>query len=437
MVVPGKGGFAQFPVRAIERLSVRPSLFPSEFFQPPHPLTADSTLTTATPSVSKACSFSDFTATALSQIASVNACPTAVGDITVQGDNFATIDLTGVRQIFGDLSIQNSTVESIVAPDLQLVSGDFSISRATHLSTLNLAQLVTVGLLNFNALPSLESLGLTSGITSAESVVISNTGLTSLDGIDVFKLTTFDVNNNDAIASIDSSLQEVTDLLSISYNSEQVEVVLDELTQAKNIVFESIASVSMQNLTEVSGSLSLEANAVEDFEFPQLTSVGSAVSIIQNDELTEFKFPQLTSVGGALVIEDNEKLRSFSYFPKLKTIGGSVVISGDFNNGTFPALTRVSGGFNLTTTGDLTCSDFTQLNSDGDIKGDKFYCKAGSSTISSSSSKAGNSDGESTETGSDSSSSSSSSKTSGASAGAPAGKIASFIAAVAGFALVM
>lgn len=391
--------------------------------------------------MSKACSFSDFTATALTQIASVNACPTAVGDITVQGDNFGSIDLTGVRQIFGNLNIQNSTVESIVAPDLQLVSGEFSISKATRLSTLNLAQLVTVGLLNLDALPALESLGLTSGITSADSVVISNTGLTSLDGIEVFKLTTFDVNNNDAIASIDSSLQEVSDLLSISYNSDQVEVVLDELTKAKNVVFQTVASVSLQNLTEVSGYLSLEGNAAEDFEFPQLTSVGSAVSIIENDDLTEFKFPQLTSVGGALVIEDNEKLRSFSYFPKLKTIGGSVVISGDFNNGTFPELTRVAGGFNLTTSGDLTCSDFTQLNSDGDIKGDKFYCKAASSTISSSSSKSGNADGESTETGSGSSSgstsSSSSTRASGAAAGAPAGKVASFIAAVAGLALVM
>lgn len=390
-------------------------------------------MTTATPSVTKACSFSDFTATASTDVASVAACATAVGDIFITGDSFGIIDLTGTKEVYGNLQI-NGTQKATTfnAPDLQLVSGELQVSDATILATVNLAQLVTVGSLYYNALPALESTGLTTGITSAESVTIANTGLTSLDGISVYSLTTFDVNNNADISTIDSSLQEVTDFLSINYNSDKVAVYLDQLTSAQNVVFQSCASLSAANLTTVNGSLSLESNTFESFEFPELTSIGNSLSIEQNDNLEEFNFPELTSIGGALTIDDNENLNSFSYFPELKTIGGSVVISGDFNNGTFPKLTKVAGGFNLTSTGSLSCSEFVSLNSDGDIKGNKFYCEGASSTVSSSSSKSGsNSSGDSTDT-STSSSSSSSSSTTKASGAAPLAGAYSFAAVVAG-----
>lgn len=402
-------------------------------------LTADSTLTTATPSVASSCSFKDFTATASSQVASVAACATAVGDIFITGDEFGAIDLTGTQNIYGNFRINGTQkATSFTAPTLQLVSGELQISDATILATVNLAQLVTVGSLYYNALPALEATGLTTGITSAESVTIANTGLTSLDGISVYELTTFDVNNNADITTIDSSLQSVTDLLSINYNAEKVEVVLDQLTSAKNVVFQSVASVSAANLTSVNGSLSLESNTFDSFEFGALTTIGNSLSIDQNDNLEEFSFPELTSIGGALNIQENEKLDSFSGFPKLKTIGGSVNIDGAFDNGTFPSLTKVSGGFNLTTTGDLSCDEFSSLNDDGDIKGNKFYCEGASSTVSSSSSKSGsNSDGVASGTstsGSSSSSGSGSSSSSRDSGSAPVAgvQLFSFAAVLAG-----
>lgn len=399
-------------------------------------------MTTATPTVTKACSFSDFTATASSQVASVAACATAVGNIYIQGDNFGSIDLSGVEQIFGNLRINDTTqATQFNAPSLQLVSGELSVSDATILGSINLAQLTTVGSLTYNALPALESTGLTSGITSAQSIVISNTGLSSLTGIDVFSLTTFDVNNNADINTIESGLQSVTDLLSINYNAEKVEVSLDQLSSAKNVIFQRIASLSAKNLTAINGSLSLENSAFTDFELPGLKSIGNSLAIEKNDDLDEFNFPQLKTIGGALNIQENDQLKSFSGFPKLTTIGGSVNINGDFDNGTFPSLNRVSGGFNMTSTGELSCAAFSKLNSNKDIKGDKFYCEGASSTISSSSSKSGNSNGESTDTssssgsGSSSGSSSSSSRDSGAApvAAAQLASVVAFFAAAGAF----
>lgn len=372
-------------------------------------------MTTATPSVSSGCSFDDFTATENGQVRSVQACATAVGDVFISGSNIDQLDLTGVREFYGDLKINGTKATVFNAPDLQLVSGQFTLSRLTLLGNVNLAQLTTVGTLVFDGLPALEQTGLSSGITSAESITISNTGLHSLDGINVFKLKVFDVNNNADIESIDSALQSVTDLLQINYNADKVEVVLDELELANDVVFEKISSLSTANLTSINGSLSLSKNKFDSFEFKQLKEIGKSLSINDNDELEEFDFPKLKSIGGALNILDNENLKSFSYFDKLETIGGSVNIDGDFDNGTFPELNRVSGGFNLSTTGDLSCSDFTKLNSNGDVKGDKFYCRGASSTVSSSSSKSGNSNGESTSSGSGSSGSGSSSSGSGSS----------------------
>lgn len=387
----------------LEHLEPRPfcaEIFrPRKFFLPCWaPTNPDSTLTTATPSVDKSCSFKDLTATKSAQVQSVAACATAVGDITVKGDAFGTIELTGLEQLYGSLQVINATqATSLNAPTLQLVSEQLSLSGNTILNTLNLAQLTTVGTLHFNALPALEKTGLNSGITTADEVIISDTGLTSLDGINVFKLKTFDVNNNKDIETIDSGLQSVTDTLSIAYNSEKVDVILDQLTLAKSLSFQSINSLSVANLTKITGSLSFDSNSLDKIEFKQLQVIGNSLTILKNDNLEEIDFPKVKSIGGALIISKNDDLRSFDGLPKLQTIDGSVNLKGKFDNGTFESLKRVAGGFNLDSTGDLTCKEFTKLNKDGDIKGDKFVCKAAGESSSSSSSKKGNSNGTNTD----------------------------------------
>ncbi|CAI5757591.1 unnamed protein product [Candida verbasci] len=401
----------------------------------------NSTLTTATPSVDSACSFSDFTATASSQVQSVAACSTAVGSIYIYGDSFGTVELTGVEQIYGDLHINNVTQASAInAPTLQLVSGELEVNGNTILSNLNLAQLTTVGSLNLIALPALEQTGLTAGITSADEIIISDTGLNSLAGINVYKLKVFNVNNNDDIETIDSGLQEVTDTIDISHNAEKVDVTLDQLTSANNIYLQSINSFSAPNLTVANGSISLSSSSNEKFELAELTSIGKSLTIDNNDELEELDFPKLTSIGGALEISENENLKSFDGFSELQTIGGSVNMNGTFDNGTFDSLSRVSGGFTLKTDGELSCEAFNKLNSNGDVRGDKFQCEDKVTTSSSSSRKSNSgssTDNSADETGSttggsgSSSSGGSSSSTRSSEGTSNVGKLASVIAAFA------
>lgn len=316
---------------------------------------------------------------------------------------------------------------------MQLVAGSLIIENSTGIQTLNLAQLTTVGTFSLIALPELESSGLTSGLTSAEQVIIADTGLSSLEGINVYELKVFNVNNNQNIESIDSGLETVTDSINIADNAEQVEVVLDKLTSAKDISLQSITSFSLANITSINGSLSIIGSSVESVDIKNLASIGNSLTIDKNDKLDELDFPKLTKIGGALEIADNEQLSSFDGFPKLKTIGGSVTLNGTFDNGTFESLNKVAGGFTLVSDGDLTCDDFNKLNKDGDIQGDKYYCSGASGKTSSSSAKthgssstasSGSSSSSST---SGSSSSSSSSKHSGAANG-PTGTLMSIAA---------
>lgn len=385
--------------------------------------------------MTKACSFSGFTATKSEQVQEVAACATAVGDITIQGDAFGSIDLSGVKQIFGDLTVVNATqAQTFLAPTLQLISGALTLSRNTILANVNLAQLTTVGTLEFNALPALTATGLTTGITSAEKVVISDTSLTSLEGINVFELKVFDVNNNKDIESIDSGLQSVTDTLNIAFNSDNVDVVLDQLTSANSVVFQSINSFSANNLTSINGSLAVSSSSVDKVQFKNLKSIGKSLTINENDDLEELDFPKLTEIGGALQILDNDKLRTFSGFDKLKTIGGSVSINGTFDNGTFESLQRIAGGFTLLTDGELSCDAFASLNKAGDIKGDKYVCSgtAGASSSSSSKKKSGSDSSDSSDSSSTSAGSSgSSSKTKASEGVASNGKVAAVFALAA------
>lgn len=317
--------------------------------------------------------------------------------------------MTGVEQIYGSLDIINATQAVVLnAPTLQLVSGTLNLDGNTILATLNLAQLTTVGTLVLNALPALEKTGLTAGITSAENITVSDTALISLEGINVYELAIFNVNNNKDIETIDSGLQSVTNLISISYNAEKVDVSLDKLTTANQVYFQSINSLSAANLTSVNDSLTLTSNSIDKIEFKKLTSIGKSLTINKNDNLEELDFPALTKLGGALVILDNSQLSNFDGFPNLTTIAGTVTLDGKFNNGTFDSLNRVSGGFNLTSTGELSCSAFDKANK-FTVEGNELCSGAKDSTSSSGTKIASDS---SSETGSSSSSSATSTHTS-------------------------
>lgn len=373
-------------------------------------------MTTATPSVASGCSFSKFTATASAQVAQIAACATAVGDVTIYGAGFGNIDLTGTEQFYGNLVISNATqVSAFNAPTLELVSGELTFNGSTILETINLAVLTTVGTLTINACSQLDTLDLTTGITSADNITIADTALTTLEGINVVELKIFNVNNNKDITTINSGLQSVTDSLAISYNAQGVNVTLDQLSSAYNIYLQDVGALSLSNLTTVNSSLVLDNCQFETLEIKNLTSIGNSLTITDNSDLTDISFPALTAIKGAFIIENDDSLSTIDGFPVLKSVSGSVSLDGSLDNVTFPELTKVYGSFNLTSTGELSCNQFEKENKDLTVSG-LTNCVGKTDSTSSSGTLKSSSSGSSSETGSSSSTSSSTKKSDASSA---------------------
>lgn len=127
-------------------------------------------------------------------------------------------------------------------------------------------------------------------------------------------------------------------------------------------------------LEEVKSSAAFVNNTFITVEFPELTDVGESLAFVSCSRLTTIKANSLEEVGGTFQLANNTKLAVIDGFQKLAVVGGAVDLSGVFTNVTMDSLDDVRGGFNLQSTEDVSCSEFTDLKSSGVIKGDDFTC---------------------------------------------------------------
>ncbi|KAL7271574.1 cell wall protein Ecm33 [Rhizina undulata] len=358
---------------------------------------------TTTSSSSSACS-SSITATSAADITTAQSCQTLSGDLTISGTAFTTVDLTGISSITGDLVITGATaLVSVTAPDLRTISGTFTLNGLTVLTTLSMAELVSVGSINWVTLPALQGLQFTKGVTSATDVLITDTQLSSLDGISLTTASTFDVNNNRYLKTVNVALTNVTEALSVEFNGKSVNASFPDLVWARNITIRDAGSISFPKLVTVNNSIALVNNTFTDAEFPDLTSVGQSFAFVSNSLLTNISCPELTSIGGTFQLANNTDLAVIDGFAKLETVGGSIDFSGVFTNGSLPSLDDVRGGFNLQSTQTFDCTEFDTYKSSV-VKGDSFTCAgslAEAKSADGSSSTAGNGSSKSSSSSSD------------------------------------
>lgn len=378
----------------------------------------DATITSTTSvAVASGCSFKGtYTATAQSDLDALSTCDAIKGDVYITG-SIGAGSIANVKAIYGDLIISNATELSTFSADsITAISGELDMESLTILSQFSMGSLISVGAINWVTLPALIQTGF-KVVTDCNSIYISDTQLSSLDGLNPVNVETYNINNNLNLASIDSDVQTVSKALSISHNGDQTEVKFDDLKWANNLTFYSVASISLASLQAINESAGFFESSVSALKFPLVATVGGDLTIENNDDLEKIDFSNLTTIGGGFVIENNTELKTINNLGDLKTVTGAVVLKGDFDKCSLPSLKTVRGAFTVDTTGDFSCSDFDKLSKEGYIRGD-YSCKASSSSSSvsgtktSTSSKTGSasSDSSSTSSGSSSSSSSSSSK---------------------------
>ncbi len=335
---------------------------------------------TTTYSVASSCSFSTKTITAQSQLDSLSDCNAVGGTIKISG-SIGSASIAGIKQIQGSLIVSNATsLTSLTADSLEWIQDEFGLTDLTTLSTLSFPVLTKVGSINFVTLPGLNDFQFTDGIQEADKVLISDTTVQTLDGIDVVDVETFNLNNNNYLESFDSSLQTVSNALSITSNGDGLDVSLDDLVWANNITISKCSNISFSNLQAVNGTIHINNNSIETLNFDKLTKVGETISIVGNEDLGEVVIDGVTTLSGDLVVEDNSDVDEVS-LSKLKSVSGSVVVEGNFSNVTLDALKSVRGSLTIKSDEDIVCSSFNKLAKASDIEG-SYLCKGASSSYS-------------------------------------------------------
>jgi hypothetical protein len=107
---------------------------------------------------------------------------------------------------------------------------------------------------------------------------------------------------------------------------------------------------------------------------PNLTIVGSSLSIVNDTSLTNTSFPKLTSIGGAFLIANNTDLSIIGGFDNVQTVAGAIDWTGNFNNASLPSIQNVQGGVNVQSSSDTFQCPFPQIQSNGVVKGKGFIC---------------------------------------------------------------
>jgi hypothetical protein len=262
----------------------------------------------------------------------LSTCSTFSGSLAVATGTTESINIPRVRAVTGDLVIKDApNITTFGADSLQKIGGSFTLNNCQILSSLTFPQLTTVGELDFEALPNLGQLGFTSSIGEATSINIQNTFLTTLNGINLEKVSSVTIVNNPLLQAVSMQVSNVSQSLTIASNGNRLEASFPNLETAQNLTFRNAQSVSIPSLANVTGSLGFYENTFESVTTPNLTSVGGTLAFVSNSQLTNISMPVLKTVGGGFQVQNNSRLVDLSdSFGSLETIGGALAFFGNF-----------------------------------------------------------------------------------------------------------
>jgi aspartate 1-decarboxylase len=323
-----------------------------------------------------------------------SSCTTFTGNIVIGKGATGTIDFTGLGQIKGDLIAEdNDAITALSGDDLNSISGTFRLHNLIGLSTLHFTSLKSVDSIDWATLSQLDTLTFgTPGIQNAKSIIIGDTFLSSLEGIDVTSLEVLNINNCHRLQTMDLPLANLSSTFDLQANgaANNLNVTLNDLKWIANMSVQDTAQFLVPSLQTVNGSIRFDNNLFQSFAAPNLTSVQSGdISFVSNNALTNISFPQLTTMGGGLLIANNTKLGEIDGFNKLKTVGGAIKLRGNFTEVSFDALNDVKGAFDLSSTNDISkvCDKFQELSSSkqgggGQIQG-VYHCESNNSLANS------------------------------------------------------
>ncbi|KAI0134395.1 hypothetical protein BJ170DRAFT_197320 [Xylariales sp. AK1849] len=363
-------------------------------------LSAIAALSMASGAVAVGCNDATATIQSAADATSIASCETVKGSVLIDTVTDNTLDLGGkLTSIGGDLiALNNGGLISLSSSSLQTIGGAFQLHNVTLMSTLAFTALTSVDSIDWQTLNALSTLTFGNpGVTSAKSVIIADTFLSSLDGINVHSLDTMNINNNHKLTEFSTQLYNLSTLLNINANGNDLSVSMPNLEWAANMTISNVTEFSAQSLASINGSIRFDSNYFTSFSAPNLTEVQTGdLSFVSNSKVTNISMPLLEKVGGGFTIANNTALEELDSFPALKLVGGAVLLRGDFNSVDLPSLNDVRGGFDASSTGDISSSCDTlnklQPGQGGEIQG-SYSCTSNNANANNDTSTGGTSSG--------------------------------------------
>lgn len=321
-----------------------------------------------------------------------NSCKTLDGDVQISEEVADTLSLNGIEEISGGLSCSGaSNLTSLSAPTLGSIGDTFKLNGLTGLYTLSFGSLSSVGSIKWTALPQLQKLDFPTGISEAGNVAITNTGLSSLNGISLNTVGDFLITENTNLKSVNvNNLTNATGLINFAGNMDSLKIELPNLASGTNMTFRNVSSVSVPSLHNLTGQMGFWGDSFKSFSAPNLTETGD-LAFNDNSKLSNLSMPALETVNGGFRLSRNDKLSSLS-FPELATITGAIDFAGSFDEVDIPKLENVKGGFNIQSTGDFDCDGFDKKHKNKVIRG-SYTCSAKKSNPKSKNGQSGTSSG--------------------------------------------
>jgi aspartate 1-decarboxylase len=329
-------------------------------------------------STASICSQSTATINSQADATALASCSTIAGSILISSSASGIISIDGPQQVTGSVTCQNAGgLTSLGSTTIGSIGGAFTLNNLTLLSTLSMSALESVQTIAWQALPALTALTFPATVSKATSVTISNTFLSTLDGINLETVSVLQIDNNNRLKTFSTQVANVTSSVNINSNGNALDVSFPNLIWAANMTLRNVSSITIPSLAVVNGSLGFYGNYMTSVIAPNLTSVGNtgtnfgSLAIDANNKLTNVTMPLLATVGGAFQIANNTALDSIS-FPKLSIVGGAIDFSGNFSTPELPALSNVKGGFNVQSTASIDCSGFKA--EDGSVIQGTYIC---------------------------------------------------------------
>ncbi|KAI1173148.1 GPI-anchored cell wall organization protein ecm33 [Nemania sp. FL0916] len=323
-------------------------------------------------------------------------CSSIANDLVLDVRAGPGIDLGGrLTEVKGNFIVKNNGIlQTLQSSSLETIGGAFQLQNVTSLYSLQFPELTEVGSIDWSTLRSLsEPTFGNPGITKAQSVVIADTVLTNLDGINIQELSMMNINNNQRLSKFSTSIKTLSDALYVSANALNMTMEMPNLEWIANMTIANVSTFAVPSLKAVNGSMRFNSNYFTNFLAANLTEIHDGdLSFVSNPQLQNISIPLLKRVGGGVTIANNTDLTKIDGLGSLEDVGGAIKFAGSFDDIALPKLANVVGTAEFTSTGDIDKSCDVLNNLSGNVvQGKVTECQSNNAEANNDTSSAGGS----------------------------------------------